>query len=177
VEEQLAKPVPQRINTNILFRQGLNEVTTTFSRLPAHARPNTCSPFQLLSPWAIPLSPSPPILTHSLGKFSWGYTLVRYLWLAGILKYGCLLGYDGPPQFILSKNLKPSELAPSIITEKLSSGLAIGRVILAASPPFPPSVHLLPIRFSTKRRKRFPSYSSSISPQWPLSQRPYTEAL
>jgi hypothetical protein len=49
--------------------------------------------------------------------------------LTGILKYGCQIGYIGPLQHIISKNLKSSMLDPTVIKRKLSDDLALGRVL------------------------------------------------
>ena len=73
-------------------------------------------------------SPSPFILP------SWEALLSQYpgslpVTLAGILKYGCQIGYNGPPQLILSQNLKSAQTDHSLISDKLISDLALRRVI------------------------------------------------
>jgi len=81
---------------------------------------------------------------------SWEALLSQYpgslpVTLAGILKYGCQIGYNGPPQFILSQNLKSAQSGQSDqldqsdqseISDKLISDLALRRVVLR-NPSFP----------------------------------------
>jgi hypothetical protein len=80
-------------------------------------------------------SPSPFILP------SWEALLSQYpgslpVTLAGILKYGCQLGYNGPLQFILSQNLKSAYIDQSTISDKLTLDLALRRVV-SRTPSFP----------------------------------------
>jgi hypothetical protein len=85
-----------------------------------------------------------PILKASPSPFnihSWETLLSQYpgplpLTLAGILQYGCQIGYQGPQQLVLSKNLKSSMLHPSTIKAKLLDDLQLGRV-LSTSSDFP----------------------------------------
>lgn len=72
---------------------------------------------------------------------SWESLLSQYpghlpLTLAGILKYGCQIRYQGPLQLVLSKNLKSSMLDPFTIKVKLLDDLKLGR-ILSTSSDFP----------------------------------------
>jgi hypothetical protein len=104
---------------------------------PAPQRPNTTLSFQLVDSHQPLLnnSPSPFILP------SWEALLSQYpgslpVTLVGILKYGCQLGYKGPPQFILSQNLKLAHIDQSTISDKLILDLALRRVV-SRTPSFP----------------------------------------
>jgi hypothetical protein len=104
---------------------------------PAPWRPNTSVSFHVVDS-------DQPLLINSPSPFilpSWEALLLQYpgslpVILAGILKYGCQIGYNGPPQLILSQNLKSAQLDPSTITDKLTSDLALRRV-LSRTPSFP----------------------------------------
>jgi hypothetical protein len=85
-----------------------------------------------------------PLLNNSPSPFilpSWKALLSQYpgslpVTLAGILKYGCQIGYNGPPQLILSQNLKSAHIDQSTISDKLISDLALRRVV-SRTPSFP----------------------------------------
>jgi reverse transcriptase-like protein len=53
--------------------------------------------------------------------------------LIGILESGALIGYEGPPQKIISKNHTTVNLAPSEITAKLQADLAANRIAIFPS--------------------------------------------
>jgi hypothetical protein len=109
-----------------------------------------------------------PLLNNSPSPFilpSWKALLSQYpgslpVTLAGILKYGCQIGYNGPPQLILSQNLKSAHIDQSTISDKLISDLALRRVV-SRTPSFP--FHLVPPRAGTKGGWRSPPNSSSLS--------------
>jgi hypothetical protein len=105
---------------------------------PALPRPNTTPlypvfdsslPILLASPspfaleaWETLLSSYPGALPHSI---------------TGILKYGVLLGYEGPEKLSLSQNLLSARLNPQTITGQLQSDLILSRVIhTTPDPPF-----------------------------------------
>jgi len=57
--------------------------------------------------------------------------------LGGILKHGAQIGYSGPLQHILSKNLSSASLAPHIIDRQVTADLQHGRISLhTGSAPF-----------------------------------------
>jgi hypothetical protein len=56
--------------------------------------------------------------------------------ISGILKNGAQLGYEGPSQFILSRNLVSANLDTRTIQDKLAADLKAGRVV-AVSPSTP----------------------------------------
>jgi hypothetical protein len=60
--------------------------------------------------------------------------------LIGILESGALIGYEGPPQKIISKNHTTVNLAPSEITDKLQADLA---AIIAIFPSQHPTSQLI----------------------------------
>ena len=115
----------------------LEKFNSNYTCHPAPPRPNTSIPFMVFNSSLPILKASPsPFIIHS-----WESLLSKYpghlpLTLAGILKYGCQIGYQGPLQLVLSKNLKSSILDPSIIKVKLLDDLQLGR-ILSTSSDFP----------------------------------------
>lgn len=54
-----------------------------------------------------------------------------------VLCFGCLVGYEGPDAFILSKNLPSALIDPKIIDEKLTSDLRMARVLEVKIPSLP----------------------------------------
>ena len=93
-------------------------------------RPNTHIPFPVFdSRLNLTSSPSPLKIT------AWHELLRSYpgdlpTALIGILESGALIGYEGPPQNIISKNHTTVSLAPSEITAKLQAGLAANRIAI-----------------------------------------------
>lgn len=71
-------------------------------------------------------APSPP-LPCALGEV-----------IAGILAFGCRIGYEGPPQLILSSNLPSIENDPETMEAKLKSDLKLRRVL--PTPPIEPFI-------------------------------------
>jgi hypothetical protein len=55
--------------------------------------------------------------------------------IAGVLAYGCLVGYNGPWQLIFSKNHDSALLEPYSITSALIEDLLIRRVVLTTPGP------------------------------------------
>lgn len=50
------------------------------------------------------------------------------LQILGMLRYGCQIGYTGPPRHVISKNLASASLNPEVITNRLEKELVAGRV-------------------------------------------------
>jgi hypothetical protein len=106
----------------------MNSFINEFLCSPALERPNTIISFPLFDN-------SHPPLTDSLSSFvieAWNRLLDPYSGhlpetLMGIMKYGSLVGYDGPDVFILSKNLKSADNI-DIIANHLKNDLSLGRV-------------------------------------------------
>jgi hypothetical protein len=79
-----------------------------------------------------PLTPNPSPLRAE----AWATSLAHYPGdlkhiLPHIIRNGADVGYSGPSQLILSRNLKSATLAPDIITSKLTADLELGRVVKA----------------------------------------------
>jgi len=94
-------------------------------------RPNTSIPFPVFDgSSSLSSSPSP------LKIAAWRELLRSYAGdlsaaLIGILKFGALIGYEGPPQKTISKNHATVNLAPSEITAKLQADLAAHRIAIS----------------------------------------------
>ena len=57
--------------------------------------------------------------------------------ISGILQNGAQVGYDGPAQFILSKNLVSAGLDNHTIQDKLAADMKAGQVVVVSpSPPY-----------------------------------------
>lgn len=98
-------------------------------------RPNTQPLFDVVGSTPLHHSPSP------LHPPAWKRMLVNYPGnlphlISGILRNGAQLGYQGPAQFILSKNLISADLDNHTIQDKLTADLKTGRVV-AISPSSP----------------------------------------
>ena len=117
----------------------LQTFLSNFRCKPAPQRPNTTLSLQLVDSHQPPLNNSSSLFILPL----WEALLSQYpgslpVTLAGILKYRCQIGYNGPPQFILSQNLKSAHLDQSTISDKLISDLALRRVLsIGRTPSFP----------------------------------------
>jgi Reverse transcriptase (RNA-dependent DNA polymerase) len=102
----------------------------------APPRPNTQPLFDVVGATPLQHSPSP------LHLLAWERMLVNYpgdlpQLISGILRNGTQLGYKGPAQFILSKNLISADLDDHTIQDKLAADLKAGRVVVASpSPPY-----------------------------------------
>lgn len=114
--------------------------SSEFPCLPTPSRPNTTILFQLVDASKPRLlnSPSPFIIT------AWSHLLQQYpdpnlrIHLVMLLRFGCLLGYQGPDAFILSTNLPSALIDPTVIDDKLANELSAGRVVEVndLTPPF-----------------------------------------
>jgi hypothetical protein len=94
----------------------------------APPRPNTQPLFDVVRLTLLHHSPSP------LHLLAWECMLVNYpgdlpQLISGILRNGTQLGYEGPAQFILSKNLISADLDDHTIQDKLAADLKAGRVV------------------------------------------------
>src|SRR5580692_3753029 len=73
---------------------------------PALPRPNTSPKFPTSNIYDLPLTNSPsPFKTQAWQEALQGYPGELPTIITNILRYGCLLGYKGPRQLILSRNL------------------------------------------------------------------------
>lgn len=107
-------------------------------RLQTQPRPNTSPLFRVYDPRFPPLQDSPSplhapaweiLLQPCPGELS---SLIK-----GMLTYGCLLGYEGPEQFHISRNLCTARFAPEIIQGKIQQDLHLRRVSPSSGrPPF-----------------------------------------
>jgi hypothetical protein len=102
----------------------------------APPRPNTRPLFNVVGLTPLHHSPSPLHLP------AWEHMLVNYpgdlpQLVSGILRNGAQLGYEGPAQFILSRNLISADADDHTIQDKLAADLKAGRVVpISASPPY-----------------------------------------
>ena len=98
----------------------LLRLTTHGAPLPTQPRPNTSPLFRVYEPTLPPLQKSPsPLYTPA-----WEFLLQPYpgalsVLIQGILTYRCQIGYVGPEQFHISKNLHTARLAPNVIQGKI----------------------------------------------------------
>jgi hypothetical protein len=104
----------------------------------APPRPNTEPFFDVVGSVPLHHSPSP------LRLLAWQRMLFNYLGdlpqlISGILQNGAQLGYEGPAQFILLKNLISTDLDNHTIQDKLAADLKAGRVV--ALSPLPPYIY------------------------------------
>lgn len=51
-----------------------------------------------------------------------------------LLRFGCLIGCEGPDAFINSKNLPSALIQPDVIDQNIASNLALGRIIEIDAP-------------------------------------------
>lgn len=116
----------------------LLRLTTHGAPLPTQPRPNTSPLFRVYEPTLPPLQKSPsPLYTPA-----WEFLLQPYpgelrVLIQGMLTYGCQIGYVGPEQFHISKNLRTARLAPDVIQGKIQQDLRLQRVTLCSgTPPF-----------------------------------------
>src|SRR3979490_1150277 len=102
----------------------------------APPRPNTQPLFDVVGATPLQHSPSP------LHLLAWERMLVNYpgdlpQLISGIPRNGTQLGYKGPAQFILSKNLIWTGLGGTATEDKVGAVLKEGRVVVASpSPPY-----------------------------------------
>ena len=115
----------------------LNQFISRYSCSPAPLRPNTFPKFRLVDP-------SQPPLVHSPSPFkphAWATLLSHYggplpSQLVLILRFGALIGYEGPESTIISPNLRSALLEPTIIQKKLEQDLASRQVVpITQTPP------------------------------------------
>jgi hypothetical protein len=103
---------------------------------PAPPRPNTRPLFNVVGPTPLLHSPSPlhlPAWEHMLANYPGDLPQL----VSGILRNGAQLGYEGPVQFILSKNLISADADNNTIQDKLAVDLKAGRVVaISPSPPY-----------------------------------------
>jgi Reverse transcriptase (RNA-dependent DNA polymerase) len=104
---------------------------------PAPARPNTVIHFQLYDESKPPLrgSPSP------LNPEAWSTLLRQYpgdlpTHIAKVLKFGALIGYTGPEDLVLSKNLSSAAIHPEVLEKTIWQDLQLHR-IEPTTPTFP----------------------------------------
>lgn len=116
----------------------LRQFISLYPCSPAPLRPNTNPSFCLVDP-------SQPPLTHSPSPFNsraWAVLLQHYKGalpsqLLLILRFGTLIGYQGPESTIISHNLASALLDSAIIQQKLEEDLKSGQIIPATqSTPF-----------------------------------------
>lgn len=102
----------------------------------APPRPNTHPLFNVIGSAPLQDSPSPlhpPAWEHMLANYPGNLPQL----ISGILRNGTQLGYEGPAQFILSKNLVSADLDKHTIQEKLTADLRARRVVaVSPSPPY-----------------------------------------
>jgi hypothetical protein len=89
-------------------------------------------------PILLPLQKSPsPLYTPAWELLLQPYPGELSVLIQGILTYGCQIGYVGPEQFHISKNLRTARLAPDVIQGKIQQDLHLQRVtVCSGSPPF-----------------------------------------
>jgi hypothetical protein len=92
-------------------------------------RPNTKPQFRVFDDSKPPLSASP----SPFHPKAWAARLQQYPsqlgnTLSSILTYGACIGYEGPKQHVLSKNLSSASLDPATIQNQLDADLADGRI-------------------------------------------------
>lgn len=116
----------------------LKQFISLYPYSPAPLRPNTSPKFRLVDPSQPPLVQSPsPFNTHAWATLLHPYKAALPSQLILILRFGALLGYQGPPANITSHNLSSALLDSTVIQEKLEQDLILGRVIPATqSSPF-----------------------------------------
>jgi hypothetical protein len=106
--------------------------------VPAPPRPNTCPQFRTsdTSSGLLINSPSPLIVrTWQEGLRDYPGNLSEII--EGIIRYGCLLGYEGPDRHILSENLPTANNDPLTMERKIAEDLSCGRITVTdTSPPF-----------------------------------------
>jgi hypothetical protein len=108
IQNHRCTPAPPRPNTDILFP--IFDNSSSLSSSP--------SPFKIAA-WR-------ELLRHYPGNLQ---TV-----LTSILRFGALIGYEGPPQKIISKNHSTVDLAPGEISAKLKADLASHRIAIFPSP-------------------------------------------
>ena len=83
-----------------------------------------------------------------------------------LLRFGCLIGYQGPDAFIDSKNLPSVLIQPDVIDNKMTSDLASGKII-QIDPPTKHSISfplgLIPKHDGSLRKIHHLSYPSGSS--------------
>lgn len=109
---------------------------SNFKCLPTPTRPNTSVLFHLVDA-------SKPKLSHSPSPFiinSWSTLLVQYpdqnlrINLVMLLRFGCLIGYEGPDAFIDSKSLPSALIQSDVIDANIANNLALGRIVQIPTP-------------------------------------------
>jgi hypothetical protein len=117
---------------------------------------------------------SDPILESSPSPFkaeAWERLLSDYNYsnlrwqITKILQHGCRIGYNGPKQLILSKNLKTCNVDPALISKKIAEDIQLGR--LERTEPVGPLIAsplgLVPKHDGGMRRIHHLSYPDKLS--------------
>jgi hypothetical protein len=94
-------------------------------------RPNTLILFPVFDGTSSLSSSPSPLRVNAWDKLLRFYPGDFPTALAGILKSGALIGYEGPLQRIFSRNHSTVNLAPDVITAKLQADLVLHRIAIA----------------------------------------------
>jgi hypothetical protein len=116
----------------------LQQFLSAYPCLPAPPRPNTSIKFQLYDHTRRPLHDTP----SSLNANAWEVLLQPYpgelgTQLGNILRYGCMLGYEGPERFQITPNLKTAFDLPHVMDKNVHCDLELGRIVRVEKPTFP----------------------------------------
>lgn len=110
----------------------LKQFTSRYPCSPAPLRPNTSPKFCLVDSSLPPLTQSPsPFKIHAWATLLHPYKGALPSQLVFILRFGALLGYQGPSSTIISPNLTSALLDSAIIEKKLKEDLQSGQVVQA----------------------------------------------
>jgi hypothetical protein len=103
---------------------------------PALPRPNTSPKFPTSNIYDLPLTNSPsPFKTQAWQEALQGYPGELPTIITNILRYGCLLGYEGPQRLILSRNLDTANNDPETMEKKITDDLHQQRIIQTETTP------------------------------------------
>lgn len=144
----------------------LEQFISSYPCLPAPLRPNTSPKFQVVDPTKPPLINSPsPFIPHAWATLFHPYPGPLPSQLILILRFGALIGYQGPSSTIISRNLNSATLDPTVIQQKLDQDLLSGRIIPAfqLSPFISSPLGLVPKSNGDLRRIHHLSYPRGLS--------------
>ena len=110
----------------------------SYTCVPALPRPNTCPQFRTADiSGGLLINSLSPLILHAWQEGLRGYPGNLSKIIEDIIRCGCLLGYQGPDQHILSENLPTANNDPLMMERKIVEDLSCRRIAITdTSPPF-----------------------------------------